>query len=396
MAVDSDRGTSVSTKTPFWYDPRFRAVFFQILTVVLVVAGLLYLYSNITTNLSRQNIASGFGFLQREAGFAIGESMISFTAADTYGRAFIVGILNTFRVAALGIVLATIIGVIVGIARLSSNWLIAKLASVYIEVMRNLPLLLQLFIWYGVITVSLPGPRDAVSPVEGIYLSNRGFMVPAPVQDPIHAYMGIAALLALAASVFVYRWAKRRQAATGKQFPVYRTALGLLIGFPMIAWLIGGAPAVLEVPELRGFNFRGGTSLSPEFAALLFGLTFYTAAFIAEIVRGGILAVSYGQSEAAFALGLRKGMVLRFVVLPQALRIIIPPTTSQYLNLTKNSSLAVAIGYPDLVSVGNTTLNQTGQAIEAISIFMAVYLTLSLSISLFMNWYNRAIALVER
>lgn len=396
MAADSDRGASASSKTPFWYDPRFRAIFFQILTVVLVLAGISYLVSNVMTNLDRQNIASGFGFLQREAGFAIAESLVSYSAADTYGRAFIVGILNTFRVALLGIVLATIIGVLVGVARLSSNWLIAKLASVYIEVMRNLPLLLQLFIWYGVITVSLPGPRQAMSPVDGIYLSNRGFMIPAPAADPIHAYMGIAALLALAVGYLIRRWAKQRQIDTGKQFPVYKTGLGLLILLPAIAWVLGGAPTVMEIPTLQGFNFRGGLTLTPEFAALLFGLTFYTAAFIAEIVRGGILAVSYGQSEAAFALGLRKGMVLRFIVLPQALRIIIPPTTSQYLNLTKNSSLAVAIGYPDLVSVGNTTLNQTGQAIEAITIFMAVYLTLSLTISLIMNWYNRAIALVER
>lgn len=396
MAVDSDRDVRVSSSTPFWYDPKFRAIFFQIVTLAAVVGGLGYLVANTITNLERQNIASGFAFLDREAGFAIGESLISYSAADTYGRAFIVGILNTFRVAAVGIVLATIIGVFIGVARLSNNWLVAKLASIYVEVMRNLPLLLQLFIWYGIITVSLPGPRNAINPVEGVYLSNRGFMIPAPVKDPIHFYMGLAALLALAAGYLLYRWAKRRQMATGRQFPIYKSALGLLIGFPLIAWLIGGAPSVLEVPELRGFNFQGGLTLTPEFAALLFGLTFYTAAFIAEIVRGGILAVSHGQSEAAFALGLRRGMVLRFIVLPQALRIIVPPLTSQYLNLTKNSSLAVAIGYPDLVAIGNTTMNQTGQAVEAIAIFMAVYLLLSLAISLFMNWYNRSIALVER
>jgi len=396
VAADSDRDARVSSSTPFWYDPKFRAIFFQVVTLVAVVGGIGYLVSNTITNLDRQNVASGFGFLDREAGFAIAESVISYGPADTYGRAFIVGILNTFRVAVIGIVLATIIGVIVGVARLSNNWLVAKLASIYVEVMRNIPLLLQLFIWYGIITVSLPGPRNALNPIEGVFLSNRGFMVPAPVQDPIHFYMGLAFLIALAASYLLYRWAKKRQMATGQQFPVYKTAIGLMIGFPLIAWLAGGAPAVLEVPELKGFNFQGGLTLTPEFAALLFGLTFYTAAFIAEIVRGGILAVSYGQSEAAFALGLRRGMVLRFVVLPQALRIIVPPTTSQYLNLTKNSSLAVAIGYPDLVSIGNTTLNQTGQAVEAIAIFMAVYLILSLTISLFMNWYNRAIALVER
>lgn len=396
MAVESNRDTRVTSSTPFWYDPKFRAIFFQVVTVAAVTAGIGYLVANTITNLERQNVASGFGFLDREAGFAIAESIISYGPADTYGRAFLVGILNTFRVAFLGIILATIIGVFVGIARLSNNWLVAKLASLYVEVMRNIPLLLQLFIWYGIITVSLPGPRQALNPIQGVYLSNRGFMVPAPVQDPIHLHMGIAFLAALLASYLLYRWARKRQMMTGQQFPVYRTAFALLIAFPLLAWLIGGAPAVFEVPELRGFNFRGGLTLTPEFAALLFGLTFYTAAFIAEIVRGGILAVSPGQSEAAFALGLRKGMVLRFVVLPQALRIIVPPTTSQYLNLTKNSSLAVAIGYPDLVSIGNTTMNQTGQAVEAIAIFMSVYLVLSLSISLFMNWYNRAIAMVER
>ncbi|HLW27457.1 MAG TPA: amino acid ABC transporter permease [Kiloniellales bacterium] len=396
MALNAERDTRVSSSTPFWYDPKFRAIFFQIVTLAAVIGGIGYLVGNTITNLERQNVASGFAFLDREAGFAIAEHMVSYSAADTYGRAFVVGILNTFRVALLGIILATIIGVIMGVARLSNNWLVAKLASIYVEVMRNIPLLLQLFIWYGVITVSLPGPRDALNPITGVFLSNRGFMVPAPVEHPIHFYMGIAFLLALVASYLLYRWAKRRQIATGQQFPVYRTALALLIGFPLIAWVVGGAPAVVEVPELRGFNFRGGMSLTPEFAALLFGLTFYTAAFIAEIVRGGILAVSHGQSEAAFALGLRRGMVLRFIVLPQALRIIIPPTTSQYLNLTKNSSLAVAIGYPDLVSIGNTTMNQTGQAVEAIAIFMAVYLVLSLTISVLMNWYNRAIALVER
>lgn len=396
MALNAERDTRVSSSTPFWYDPKFRAIFFQIVTLAAVIGGIGYLVGNTITNLERQNVASGFAFLDREAGFAIAEHMVSYSAADTYGRAFVVGILNTFRVALLGIILATIIGVIMGVARLSNNWLVAKLASIYVEVMRNIPLLLQLFIWYGVITVSLPGPRDALNPITGVFLSNRGFMVPAPVEHPIHFYMGIAFLLALVASYLLYRWAKRRQIATGQQFPVYRTALALLIGFPLIAWVVGGAPAVVEMPELRGFNFRGGMSLTPEFAALLFGLTFYTAAFIAEIVRGGILAVSHGQSEAAFALGLRRGMVLRFIVLPQALRIIIPPTTSQYLNLTKNSSLAVAIGYPDLVSIGNTTMNQTGQAVEAIAIFMAVYLVLSLTISVLMNWYNRAIALVER
>ena len=295
-----------------------------------------------------------------------------------------------------GIVLATLLGTIVGVARLSSNWLVAKLATVYVEALRNIPLLLQLFFWYALITVSLPGPRQALNPLAGVFLSNRGLMFPIPASDPVFPAMGIAFLVGIVGAVLVDRWAVKRQAATGQQFPVFSAAAGLILGLPILVWLFGGAPTEMDMPALRGFNFRGGLTLSPEFAALLFGLTLYTATFIAEIVRGGIVAVPHGQTEASEALGLKRSWTLRLVVLPQALRIIIPPTTSQYLNLTKNSSLAVAIGYPDLVSIGNTTLNQTGQAIEAISIFMAVYLFLSLAISMFMNWYNTRIALVER
>lgn len=379
-----------------WQDPRLRAVIDQALLVLAVILAGWYLYSNLAANMARQNIATGFGFLDREAGFAIAEGLIPYDASDTYGRALIVGFLNTIRVAVLGIVLATIIGVIVGIARLSTNWLVAKIASAYVEAVRNVPLLLQLFLWYAVITESLPRPAQAIEPVSGIFLSNRGIMMPVPVSDPVHLFMGIALLAGIAGTWALKRWAARRQAATGEQFPVLWGAAGLILGLPMLVWLVGGAPTALDVPALQGFNFRGGVTLSPEFAAVLFGLSFYTAGFIAEIVRSGILAVSYGQTEAAAALGLRRGLVLRLVVLPQAVRIVIPPTTSQYLNLTKNSSLAVAVGYPDLVSIGNTTLNQTGQAIEAISIYMAVYLILSLLISAFMNWYNRHVALVER
>jgi general L-amino acid transport system permease protein len=379
-----------------WNNPAVRGLVDQLLLVAVVGLVGWYLVHNVSVNLAQQNIASGFGFLSREAGFAIGESLLPYDPSETYRRALLVGLLNTLKVAALGIVLATLIGLVVGIARLSSNWLVAKLAAVYVEGVRNIPVLLQLFIWYAVITVSLPHPRRAAEPVPGVFLSNRGLMFPVPEAHPVQSYVLIALLVGLAAAWAMGKWAKRRQMATGRQFPTLWAGLGLILGLPTLVWLAGGAPVALDVPELRGFNFRGGVEVSPEFAAVLFGLSFYTAGFIAEIVRSGILAVPHGQSEAAGALGLHRGLVLRLVVLPQALRLIIPPTTSQYLNLTKNSSLAVAVGYPDLVSIGNTTMNQTGQAIEAISIYMMVYLTISLLISLFMNLYNRRIALVER
>jgi general L-amino acid transport system permease protein len=377
-------------------DPNARAVFFQILVLGGVALLGWYLVSNVLENLARQNIATGFSFLDREASFAIGESMIPYTPASSYSQALLVGFLNTIKVAVLGIVLATILGTIIGIARLSSNFLVAKLASIYVEVIRNIPVLLQLFFWYAVIGESLPGPREALNPLPGVFLSNRGMKFPALADDPIWIWVGLAILIAFVGIWLLARWARKRQEATGKQFPTVLASIGVLIALPLLTWFAGGAPTALDLPKLQGFNFRGGTSISPEFAALLMGLTIYTASFIAEIVRSGIRAVNWGQTEAASALGLHRGTVLRLVVLPQALRIIVPPTTSQYLNLTKNSSLAVAIGYPDLVSVANTTLNQTGQAIEAVSIMMTVYLTISLGISLFMNWYNKHIALVER
>ncbi len=398
MAIESPKSTrqAGASHPSAWNDRRTRAIVYQILIVGAVAAIGWYLISNTMTNMANRGIATGFSFLDRESGFAIGEHLIPYSAADTYGRAFLVGLLNTLNVALIGIVLATVLGTVIGIARLSSNWLVARLAMVYIEAVRNVPLLLQLFVWYSVITVSLPLPREAFDPLPGVFLSNRGFKVPTLLDHPVYPFIGAALLAGIAAAVLMARWARRRQMRTGRPFPVGATATGLILGLPLLVWVAAGAPLPLEMPELRGFNFVGGLSISPEFAALLLGLTVYTASFIAEIVRNGILAVPRGQTEAALALGLRRGLVLRLVVLPQALRVIIPPTTSQYLNLTKNSSLAVAIGYPDLVSVGNTALNQTGQAIEAITIFMAVYLVISLSISLFMNWYNRRIALVER
>jgi general L-amino acid transport system permease protein len=377
-------------------DPFVRSIVYQILVVGGVALIIWYLVSNTMANMEARKIASGFGFLNREAGFAISENSIDYSPADTYFRALVVGVLNTLLVAFLGIIFATILGTLIGIGRLAKNWLIAKICSVYVEVMRNLPLAVQLFFWYAMIIENLPGPRQAMSPLPGVFLSSRGIMIPVPASDPINSWMLIAFLVGIAVSLGVSRWAKARQAATGQQFPIMWAAAALILGLPLLVWLAGGAPTTLDWPELRGFNFQGGGSLSPEFAALLLGLVTYTAAFIAEIVRSGILAVSHGQTEAASALGLRRGLNLRLVVLPQALRVIIPPMISQYLNITKNSSLAVLIGYPDIVSIANTALNQTGQAIEGIAIIMMVYLTVSLSIAVFGNWYNKRIALVER
>jgi general L-amino acid transport system permease protein len=379
--------------TAWWNNARVRGVLSQI--VVLGVIGLLawYLISNTLTNLENRNIATGFGFFEREAGFSVSESPIPYSAADTYLRVLIVGILNTLKVAVVGIVLASILGTIVGVARLSSNWLVSRFATIYVEGLRNVPVLLQLFFWYSLITLSLPHPRQAFNPLPGIFLSNRGFKYPEPVWDPAYGLMAGALVIGIVGAWALARWARRRQERTGQLFPTIRVGWALILGLPLVAYVLGGAPTALDVPELTGFNFSGGGTVTPEFAALLVGLVLYTATYIAEIVRGGVLAISHGQTEAGLALGLSRGMVMRLILLPQALRVIIPPLTSQYLNLTKNSSLAVAIGFPDLVSVANTTINQTGQAVEGIAMIMAVYLTVSLSISAFMNWYNRRIAL---
>ena len=376
---------------------RSRALFFQAVALVAVLCALAVIVHNTLLNLERSNIASGFAFLGREAGFEIGESpFIAYSAADNYGRAMVVGLLNTIRVALVGIVLATILGTLVGLARLSRNWLIARIADAYVEVIRNVPLLVQLFFWYVVITENLPGPRDALNPLAGVFLSNRGIAVPGVNGHPVYGWMLGAFIAGLVIAWLVARWARARQARTGQPFASFWAGCGIAFGLPLAVFLGAGAPLKLDVPALSGFNFAGGVVLTPEYATLLIGLVAYTAAFIGEIVRAGILAVHRGQVEASNALGLPRGLTLRLVVLPQALRVIIPPLTSQYLNITKNSSLAIAIGYPDIVSIANTSINQNGQAIEGIAIIMAVYLTVSLSISAFMNWYNKRIALVER
>jgi general L-amino acid transport system permease protein len=381
---------------PFWRDPDKRAIVFQVFAVGLVAGIVYYLFSNTQANLQRQSIATGFGFLTKEAGFEVGESLIRYSAAESYARALLVGALNTVKVSFIGIVFTTILGTFIGIARLSSNWLVAKLAGGYIELMQNIPVLLQLFFWYGIFYEFFPAPRQALNPFAGVFLCNRGLIFAVPEANAAHAAMGWAFIAALAIGWGLNRWGRQRQARTGQMFPGFRVAIALCLLLPTLTWLCFGAPTAMDVPRLAGFNFTGGLTVSPEFSALLLGLVFYTAAFVAEIVRAGIQSVGRGQVEAAMSIGLRPGKVLQLVVLPQALRVIIPPLTSQMLNLTKNSSLAIAIGYADFVAVTNTTINQTGQAIEGVALIMAVYLFFSLSTSVFMNWYNKKMALVER
>lgn len=383
-------------KIPLLNDPAKRSLIYQVGVVLMVAALGYYLVSNTLTNLERQAIATGFGFLEKESSFEIGETLIEYSAADNYARALIVGVLNTLKVSFIGIVLTVILGAFVGIARLSSNWLVSRLAAIYIEVLQDIPILLQLFFWYALFYEMLPSPRQALSPISGIFICNRGFMFAVPAAHPVWGWMGWVFAGACGLAYFIRRWALQRQAKTGQSFPIFWVSIGLLLGLPFVVWILGGAPVAMDFPQLRGFNFQGGMGVSPEFGALLLGLVLYTAAFVAEIVRAGIQSVIKGQTEAARALGLKQGQVLSLVILPQALRVIIPPLTSQMLNLTKNSSLAVAIGYPDFVSVASTTINQTGQAIEGVALIMTVYLCLSLLTSAFMNWYNKKMALVER
>ncbi|TAK50211.1 MAG: ABC transporter permease subunit [Xanthobacteraceae bacterium] len=360
------------------------------LLLLLVVVWLGYeITSNAQANLKAQRIAAGLGFLNNTAGFGVSQSLIAYDESDTYLRVFAVGLLNTLLVSFIGCVLATIIGFMVGLGRLSPNWLVARLAGGYVELIRNLPLLFQILFWYLAVLGTLPGARGSISVFGVAFLNNRGVVVPRPVPLDGFAPFVVAIGLALAVTVAMKILARRRLYQTGKPLRVWPWALGLLVGLPAASAVLGGAPFSFEQPELRGFNFVGGTRLVPELIALVLALSTYTAAFIAEIVRAGIQAVPKGQIEAASALGLRRGAALRLIVVPQSLRVILPPLTNQYLNLTKNSSLAVAIGYPDLVSVfAGTTLSQTGQAIEIIAITMGVYLLISLATSAGMNLYN--------
>jgi general L-amino acid transport system permease protein len=387
----------IRPKAPLIYNPRVRAIAYQAVLCAVIVFLAWSAIQNAADNLARAKIATGFGFWENTAGFDISQHLIDYSTVSTYGRAFWVGLINTLVVAALGIVLATILGFLIGIARLSKNWLLARIAGFYVETIRNIPLLLQLLFWYTAVLKALPGIRESFTLPGGGFLNNRGLFLAQPVAQPGFHYTLIALGFGVIAAIVYRNWARRRQMQTGQPAPVLWVTLALVIALPFAALALSGFPLTFNYPEAGRFNIRGGIEVLPEFMALLFGLVIYTAAFIAEVVRAGILAVVRGQTEAAYSVGLRPGQTLRLVVIPQAMRVIIPPLTSQYLNLTKNSTLAVAIGYPDLVQIfAGTVLNQTGQAVEVIAITMAVYLTISLVTSALMNIYNRRMALVER
>jgi general L-amino acid transport system permease protein len=380
----------------FLNDAGNRALIFQILLLTMVVFAGYYLFSNLQANLDNRGISTGFAFFNEPAGFPILIHLIEYTEANTYGRAFVVALINTFVISLLGIILATIIGVIMGLARLSKNWLVARLATVYIETLRNIPLLLQMFFWYFAVLAALPAPAQSYEFADFL-LNKRGIYSPNPITQDGFGVVIFGFILSIIASICLVIWAKKRQTRTGLWFPAYWASFGVIIGITFIFLAITGFPIEFDLPQKSRFNVTGGMVLPPEFVAVLVALSTYTGAFIAEIVRAGILSVNWGQTEAARSLGLRDSLTQRLIVLPQALRVIIPPLTSQYLNLAKNSSLGAAIAYPELVAVVmGTTLNQTGQAIETIGLCMLVYGSLSLSISIFMNWYNSKMSLIER
>ena len=380
-----------------WRHEHSRAVLLQIFVIAAVFGAFGWLLSNLVTNFAALNKNFGFDFLFQPAGYDINQRLIEYTNRSTHIRAAFVGLLNTALVAVVGIILATILGVVLGIIRLSNNWLARNVTYWYIEFSRNVPILLHILLWHGIIINTMPHPKKAISVGDLLFLTNRGLYVPKPVAEVGIAALYLAVIAAFAFMFFFARYAKKLQAETGQQLPVFIVNIGVLIGLPVLAFLASGSPISLEFPALKGFNFRGGMHLMPEFVALTFALAIYTAAFIAEIVRAGILAIHKGQREAAEALGLKPGRVMSLVILPQARRVIIPPLTSQYLNLTKNSSLAIAIGYMDLVAtLGGITLNQTGREIETMLLVMGIYLIISLSISVGMNWYNSSVKLVDR
>ncbi len=384
-------------KPPFWRDPEKRSLIFQGVFLAFVFFIIFLLVRNTLANLDSRGITTGFGFLGTTTGFSIAETLVEYNESSTYFDVFIVGLLNTILVSVIGIILATFLGFIMGVARLSNNWLVSRLAAVYVDTLRNIPLLLQLFFWYFAVLRPLPNPKQAIAVGESVFLTNRGLFMPKAVYESGFGWVVIAFAIAFVGAIILRIWARKRQEATGQLFPVLPVSLAGIIGLPLIVFLVLGAPMTWDIPVLKGFNFKGGAVLTPEFVALVFALSIYTSSFIAEIVRAGIMSVNKGQTEAAYSLGIKPSWTTRLIIVPQALRVIIPPLTSQYLNLTKNSSLAAAIAYPDLVALfAGTSLNQVGQAVEIMGMTLAVYLFLSLSISTLMNWYNSRKALIER
>ena len=379
-------------------NPQHRAIFFQILALALVVFFAFYFANNMFDNIESRGITTGFSFLNNTAGFGISQTLIPYDdGTSTFLDVFIVGLLNTLLVSVLGIIFASIIGLLLGVARLSSNFLMSKLALVYIETFRNIPILLQILFWYNVVLAALPSPRQSFVYLDSVFLNNRGLLLPEPILQSGSGAVIISFVLAIAAVIYLVRWARQRHNDTGQEYPIFKVSIALLILAPTLVYFIAGQPITAEYPVLKGFNFNGGLTIIPELLALLFALSIYTATYIAEAVRAGIEAVPKGQKEAAKSLGLKDHVILTKVVLPQALRVIIPPVINQFLNLTKNSSLATAIGYPELVTLfSGTTLNQVGQAIEIILMTMAVYLTFSILISLLLNWVNAKMAIKGR
>jgi len=390
-------GHDSAPRVSFFNDPVIRGIIYQVVVVAILVGFIFWIIGNTAANLAAQNKTTGFDFLWKTAGFDISFTLLPWSRGSYYWEAFLVGLINTLLVAFIGIIFATILGFTIGIARLSSNFIVSSIATVYVELIRNIPLLLQLFFWYFAVLKAMPAVRNSIALPLDSFINQRGIFVPRPIPDDQFGFVWIGLAIAILGVVGLRHWAKRRLEATGQRFPVFLTSIVVLFGVTAVVWWVSGASVTFEPPVLERFNFKGGLALPPEFAALVFGLTIYTAAFIAETVRGGIQSVNRGQTEAAQSLGLKDNDRLRLVIVPQAMRVIVPPLTSQYLNLTKNSSLGAAIGYPELVNVfAGTSLNQTGRAIECIAITMLVYLCFSLITSAIMNWYNGRVRLVER
>ena len=398
--MDSPSATTENTPLllRLWRNQQHRSITIQIITMVVLFTILGMIGDNVATNLEKAGKEFSFGFLNYPAGYDITfQPFISYSPTDTHTRAGLVGLLNTLLVAFSGIIIASILGFTMGILRLSSNWLVNRIVYVFLEFTRNVPVLLHILFVYGIFLYTLPVPKKAINISDTVFLSNRGFYTPAPVFEDGFGYVLISFLAAILIVFFFKRWARKVQDTTGRIYPVFYISLAILIFLPLFTFFVAGSPLSIDIPALKGFNFKGGTSIKPEYIALTFALSYYTACFIAEIVRGGILAISKGQTEAAHGLGLKPNRTLQLVVVPQALRVIIPPLCSQYLNLTKNSSLAIAIGYMDVVAtIGGITLMQTGKEMETMIILLLTYLFFSLVISAFMNWFNRKMALVER